>query len=222
MQTNYFYDCNSIETTHPWKLTHQRRLSRLPNQMLHLLSKSQSAKESQESNKTRRRMELKNHQRRMVRPNIAKRARLLLPKSLKAKRPLRLLARISPRRRTSQEANEEPGAEDLILPLRRPPRRSIDQKVKSPMMRRTNKVRRPKMELPRAVTKRRRLSLKSRKISSIKTQWTSKRRRPSRISTKSGNLVTGRRAQARPSSRLRPSSHQFQPNFSPSLTRPLS
>lgn len=163
-------------------------------------------------------MEPKNHQRRMVHPNIARRVRPQ-PKSLKAKMPLRHLALISQRRVTS--LREEVGAEEHRLPVLETLRRSIDQKVKNLMTKR-GKARRPKMELPRAVTKRRKLSLKSRKISSTKTHRTSKRRRPSKISTKSGNLVTGRKAQERLSSRLRPSSHQFQPNYSPSLMSLLS
>jgi len=166
-------------------------------------------------------MESKNHQRRKVRPNIARRVRLQ-PKSLKARKPSRHLALISQREKTSlKEPNEEVGAEEHRLPVLETLRRNIDQKERNLMTKRS-KARRPKMELPRAVTKRRRLSLKSRKISSTKTHRTSKRRRPSKISTKSGNLVTGRKARARLSSHLRPSSHQFQPSFSPSLMSPPS
>lgn len=162
---------------------------------------------------------------RMVHPDIAKKVRLQ-PKLLKAKMPLRHLARISQRGRESPKAkeNEEVGVEEHRLLALETLRRSIDQKERKVMMRRIREARKPKMELPRAVTKRRK-SLKSRKnlkILSTKTQWTSKRRRPSRISTKSGNLVTGRKARVRLSSRLRPSSHQFQPNSLPSLMNPLS
>ena len=190
--------------------------------------KSPSAKENRDqrkSNKIRIKMGPKKYQekRRMVHPNIAKKVRLQ-PKLLKAKMALRHLARISQRGRTSLKANEEVGVEEHRLLVLETLRRSIDQKERKVMMRRIKEARKPKMELPRAVTKRRK-SLKSRKnlkILSTKTQWTSKRRRPSRISTKSGNLVTGRKARVRLSSRLRPSSHQFQQNFLPSLMNPLS